>query len=373
MELPTLHNRPLHGVKNVLRKSVVHQRSGKNIPMAVVIRFIEKRFDTYKFSTSYMDIVRHFDITKPHAQRILKIGLTRKLLIAPRSKKPQEYYPNSRHFDVTDYINKKNVPVDTTGTSPFKSPLSLAIEQQKASNFLQSLLFARYVSRQIHKLQLEFTIDKKKLLDRDYYDTISSKMWKQNKGKFIEDFIDGRKVIFTYYKNCTVVIWVTCNENPFDIEKEDDISVLNSFLGQVRDRVEYQLSDPRGRLVPHITHWTLKQCDLNKDVPVTDEAQISLPDIQVKTALGVFRLYVKNLRGQAHYRIEDSRVVNDSIRFLAGLINPDEELKKILGVIAAKLDALVNVKSQMDSGIDETEEIDTGASAVLPTNEGEIG
>src|SRR6266511_2556420 len=202
-----MQSRPLKASNNVPMRELVHTYDQKNIHLRDVVSFAEKRFDAAKLSTTYLNLRDNFEIPKKRAQRMLKRALQKQLVFAPQNKKPQEYYPVSRQFEVTEHLDRKNVLIDTTGTSPFKSPLSSSIEQQKASNFLQSLLFAKYISHQIHKLQLEFTIDKKKLLEKDYYERITTKVWQQNKGKVVEDFIDERKVTFTYYKNCKIAIW----------------------------------------------------------------------------------------------------------------------------------------------------------------------
>jgi hypothetical protein len=356
--------------KNGPTDALVHIHNRNKISIADVISLIEKRFESRKLSTTYVDLREHFGITKKRAQRILKICLTKRLLIAPQNKKPQEYYPYNRRFEVTEHINKKNVPVDTTGT---KSPISLALEQSKASEFLDSLLLARHISRQIHKLQLELTIDNKKLLDKDYYDAFSTKEWPQNRGKALEEFIDERKVTFAYYRNGKIAIWVMCSEKPFNIETEDDILTLSSFLGQVRDRLEYQISDPRGRLVTPITLWTLKQCDLSKDVPISDKAQMTLPDIQLSTAFGVFRLYVKNLKGQPYYRCEDSRSVNDSIRALKSLINPNEDLEKKIDNLTAKIESLIsseNTQSKVSQSVATNSALELGPNDDNTTDSG---
>lgn len=259
-------------------------------------------------------------------------------------KNPQEYFPESRHFQVIEYLNKlDNVPKDTTGTSQFKSPLSYALEQQKASNFLETLLFAKYISRQINKIELEPAIDKKKLLDKDYYFRISAKEWPQNKGKALEEFIDERKIEFVHYRNGNVTITISCSEKTFGIETEEDILNMFSFFGQVRDRLEYQISDPRGRLVAPIANWILKQCEINKDIPITDEAQLTLPDIQLLTAFRVFRLYVKNLGGQPYYRIEELLQVNQPLQVLESMRNPYEALEKKLDLLKARLDSLTSI------------------------------
>jgi hypothetical protein len=91
--------------------------------------------------------------------------------------------------------------------------------------------------------------NKKKMLDQDYYYMILTKEWPQNKGKVQEETIDERTVKFIHYRNCKVMISISCSDRPFPIETEEDILNLFSFIGQVRDRLEYQISDSRGRIV----------------------------------------------------------------------------------------------------------------------------
>jgi hypothetical protein len=56
--------------------------------------------------------------------------------------------------------------------------------------------------------------------------------------------------------------------------------------------------------------WTLKACDLNKDILISDKAQLILPDIQLRYADRVFRLYVKIMEDKAYYRSEESLTLN---------------------------------------------------------------
>ena len=82
---------------------------------------------------------------------------------------------------------------------------------------------------------------------------------------------------------------------------------------------------------------------MNRDVPITDKAQNTLPDIQLSTAYTVFRLYVKDIEGQAHYRIEESRQVNQPLRLLESILNPYASFEKKLGLLEAKLDSLISI------------------------------
>jgi hypothetical protein len=354
---PVPENAPKGGTKNVPSHQLGHfYRCRKNIQLKDVIAFVEKRFVSMKLGTNFQNLQVEFDIGKRRAQRILKRGTEGRLFFVPVRKNPQEYFPTSKRFEVTEYINNQhNVPKGTTGTEHFKSSLSYALEQQKADTFLEALLLSKYISRAIHKLQLEFVIDKQKLLDNDYYDTISSREWPGNRAKVLEEFVEERKVTYAYYRNRRIVISVSCSNKPFSIETDADLIILYSFFGQLRDRLESHIADPRGRLVPQISTWILKQCDLSKDVPITDKAQVTLPDIQISTAFRVFRLYVKNIRGQAHYRCEESLQVNQPLQILDSMLNVNQGVEKRIDELSGKIDSLIdltNKKNETKSGID---------------------
>ena len=63
-------------------------------------------------------------------------------------------------------------------------------------------------------------------------------------------------VSFVVYPNGKVMISVTCSNNAFKLENDEDESTLFSFLGQVKDRLFICfLNDPRERAVPSIMEW----------------------------------------------------------------------------------------------------------------------
>ena len=208
-----------------------------------------------------------------------------------------------------------------------QQPLSTDLEQLKAKNFLDALSLLSSRPLKVHKLLLETNLDK------GCYNLISSVEWKGNRGKPQLELVENSHVTCIYYKNGKVSIDVACARWPFRIESEIDLARLYSFLGQIRDRIERHIQDPKGRLTPSITEWILKQCDFNKDVPITDNAQVTLPDIQLSTAFETFRLYVKNLEGQVYLRCEDSMQINEPVTYLASIINP-------YGRILSKLELL---------------------------------
>jgi hypothetical protein len=315
----------------------------KKIKLGDVKNFVEKRFDRLKKGTTFANLEKEFGVSKRWAQRILKRGRQMGVFFTPVRKNPEEYFPESRHFKVIEHINnQKNVLKGTTGTSRFNSPLSFAIEQQKASNFLEVLLFAKYISRQINKIELEPVINRKEFLKTDYYHMLSVKEWPQNQGKLLVESIDEREINFVHYENGAIMITIACSKKPFNIETEEDIINLFSFFGQVRDRLENQICDRKGRIVGQIGDWILKQCEVNKDIPITDSAQLTLPDIQLSTANRVFRSYVKNLQGHAYNRIEEVLKVNLPVKLLESVLFPQKE-------ILFKLDTILDILNKKDT------------------------
>jgi len=298
-----------------------------------------EKFKKCKEGMTFRDLRDTFGITQRRAQRKLKnlcenysFRSEKKVIFVPEQRKPQQYYPKCLKAEVNEYIAKKrNVLVQPTGVTPSKHPLSNALEAQKAQNFLDILLRLPFAPRYIHKLLLMLSIEK------EYYTTLEHDPKPKNKAKPYEERIGRTLTRYIYSPNGTVEIAVACSDNPFRLENDDDVAILFSFFGQVRDRMLYQLSDLRERIVPPIIDWHLKQCDMNKDIEISDKMQFTLPDIQLKYAGSVFRLYVKLLGEKAAFRCEESLKVDlnlmDGIHYTR---DPDKVLEK-------KLDYLIDL------------------------------
>ena len=78
------------------------------------------------------------------------------------------------------------------------------------------------------------------------------------------------------------MVYISCSDKPFKLEDDNDVSSLFAFLGQTRDRLLHLLSDVREKIVPNVMEWSLIQCDVNRDVEIDDNMQLTLPDIQIK-------------------------------------------------------------------------------------------
>jgi len=307
---------------------------------------------------TWKDIAEKFSCSQGKAQRKLKYLHSKRVLFTAqdlidqginlpptfRDRKPQRYYASSIKADIIEEIKKeyKNVPVQPTGVRTHSSITSLsnAMEHAKAQNFLDALQLLRFTSLHIHNLHILLSIDK------EYYTTIEKQSHSINRGKVHEEHIGKTNVKYTYYPNGKVEILVACSRNPFKIESDGDVSILFSFLGQVKEIMLIQLCDIRERMVPPITEWKLVQCDINNDVEITDKAQLTFPDIQLESADRVFRLYVKSLHDKAVYRCEELLAFNDSplIEALDQIRNPYKALENKIDNLTAIVWKQLNIK-----------------------------
>jgi hypothetical protein len=309
-----------------------------------------------KMGITYNNLMTNFGCTKNQAQRKLKymhsggVIFTAGEIISKgleptagfKNSRPQRYYATAIKSDIIEKLKEdtKNVLLRTTVPSHSRHPLSNCLDYEKATNFLEAMLRLPWRPLHIHKIQIELPIDK------ECYNVITGIQWKGNAGRCVKEIIDHTHVKYVYYKKGKVSVYIECSGNPFRLENEANLAILYSFLGQVRDRLESHVNDPRGRLTANITTWILKQCDFNKDVSISDKAQITLPDIQLSSAFETFRLYVKNLGGDALYRCEDSRKVNQPlVPYLNSTINAAAAMFSRIEKIEGKIDAFLENKT----------------------------
>lgn len=303
----------------------------KLITKEIVESLAIKKYRANGKGISIEDLEIKCSVKKSKAQRSLKyfhsIGVlfTAQNLISQgicllHNRNPQEYFATSMKAEIIENLKKrKSVPVQPTGVNLQKDsiyPLSNAIEHQKAHTFLEALVALAYAPSYIHKLLLMFH------LNTEFFGELEQKENQINTAKSHEEFIGRRHVTYALSPNGTVEVYIATTDTPLRIEEDEDVSVIFAFLGQVRDRFLYHVSDIRERQVPPLLNWILKQCDLNKDIEIDDKAQLTLPDIQLKSADRVFRMYVKIIKDKAYCRGEESLTLNqilpealDNIRY----------------------------------------------------------
>src|SRR5215472_6885565 len=195
--------------------------------------------------------VMEFRCSKANAQRILKDCCVQRILFrSPKRTSPQRYYPSMIKADILEDLKQKgNVPIHLTQVISSKTPL----EQQKAQNLSDILNSLGRYPLYIHKLQLQLSLESR------YYTDIQKNCSKYNKAKQHEERIGTSIVKYLVYPNGKTMIFVACSNNPFKLEDESDVSILYAFLGQVRDRLLYLMTDPHERIVPPIFKWILTE------------------------------------------------------------------------------------------------------------------
>jgi hypothetical protein len=325
----------------LLCKVVPASRGCRRLTGKAVIELAIHKYRSCGKGITFDDVQTRFLLRKTQAQRSLKhFHMGRVLFTAGdlnsqgidllNSTNPQQYFPTCIKADILENLKKRSsVRVGTTVSNPSNlsnhgNALYNAHKYDRAQSFLDVLIQLPYSQLHIHKLQLMLSIDK------EYYQSLTNKAASANKGKCLEENIGCRHVTYTFYPNGRVIIAVRSSDTPFKLETDDDLVILFSFFGQVRDRLIYYVSDIRERGIPLITEWILKECDLNKDVNIDEKAQLHLPDIQLKHADHVFRMYIKSLHDKAVCRGEVSLTLDTPlIRVLESIVLPMRVINQI--------------------------------------------
>ena len=362
-------NVPIQSGHIVPNEQLVHILSSrKHISKTEIERLAIEKYKRCGKGLSFSDIVNQVGCSKTKAQRILKDCCSKSvdnagsrpapgLFRLPKRTKPQQYFPSIIRADILEKLrNRENVPIEATGlnlSSYSNNPISNALDYQKARYFLDVLKLIRFSPLCIHKLQLQLSINS------EVYHDVKHEFNKYNRVKVHLERIGTQvkgipNVKYLIYPNGRVLVYIACSDTPFKLESDNDVSFLFAFLGQVRDRLLYVLSDVRERFVPSIMDWRLLECDVNKDVVVDDIDQLTLPNILLKDADRVFRLYVKSLHDKSVYRCEESLTIDlpislalDEIRF--PYKSTIDSIKHAVDEINQKLDSSSNSKCSTSS------------------------
>lgn len=158
----------------------------------------------------------------------------------------------------------------------------------------------------------------------------------RNQGKEHVEIIGKVRVSYQFYPNGTVVVFTESSNNPFKIEDEVDRSRIIAFFGQVKDRLVMFLMDRHERLVPEIMDWELTQCDINKDVKVSDWFHLSGIKVQLKHLDHLFSVYIKSMGVDTVCRIEERKSLKhtSAIEFIDKVFNPFEKIEKLSDLLA---------------------------------------
>ena len=253
---------------------------------------------------------------KVQAQITLKHCLERQVIFTVSNHKPQHYYPICLKSKISKAKMSKNIPIGVTGVAYSKAPAlpysktnnnnscieSIAI--QSLEGYVLPLLPSSPLF--IHKMQFKLKIDP------ECYNDLDLSIGKVNNGKEHVEVIGRVRASYRFYSNGTVMVFTESSNTPFKLEDESDRSRLIAFFGQVRDRLVSYLADTHERIVPDLMEWELTQCDVNRDIRVSDWLQFTGIKIQVKHMDHLFRIYIKSMGEKRVCRIEESLTCNAS-------------------------------------------------------------
>jgi hypothetical protein len=169
-----------------------------------------------------------------------------------------------------------------------------------------------------------------------------------NKGKKTTEVLGTSKVDYTFYPNGTVNVEVMCSNHPFRLQTEEDRSHLLVFLGQIEQVLISILYASHGRIVPNVLEWEVTECDINKDIKVSDWFHWTGLKIQVKHMDHLFSLYIKKMGKDTVYRVEERKHPHKpAVDFINDIFNPIEKVEKQIAALNTKISAVYDIVSKL--------------------------
>lgn len=167
-----------------------------------------------------------------------------------------------------------------------------------------------------------------------YYQALQLPSYKQNIGKYQVLEIDNIPVSHVFYPNGTCDIYAKNSQNPFKLQTDKDRINLMAFIGKINDNLPPQVA------VPDIDQWDFTECDINRDVKVSDLLHLSNVKVQVKHMDHLFRIYIKRIDNEAFCRVEETKNLKmPVIDAINHILNPYDrverqisEIKRLLNV-----------------------------------------
>ncbi|HET7148060.1 MAG TPA: hypothetical protein VFI73_06115 [Candidatus Nitrosopolaris sp.] len=261
-----------------------------------------------------------------------------------KNKSPQEFFPTCIKAEIIEALAKqKNVQVNPTGVTHSSVLTSSDCIDQTLEDHILPLLSAAPLH--IHNIHLKTKIS------TNCYPELSLPPMPRSKGKRHSEIVGTSRIDYTFYPNGTVNVEISCSNHPFKLQTEQDRSRLLAFFGQVRQVLTFFLKDPHERIVPDIMEWELTECDINKDIKVSDWFHFTGPKILVKHFDHLFCLYIKAVGKDTVYRVEERKHPHKHpLEFINDIFNPVERLEKQIAELKEeqdkKLSAIHNILSR---------------------------
>jgi RecA/RadA recombinase len=236
-----------------------------------------------------------------------------------RRTNPQQYFASEDDAEMAAIPREKNTHSDPTGVRSSSSPnghsslsrdgppLANILEYRGIQDFYHALIMLKVAPLAIHNIRLYL-----KLTDPKRYDVISTDYEEENKAKVLRRRKGDVHTTYKVYPHGAVEIFIECSKAAFPIETDSDITELFSFVGGVCHTLQDWLYDVNAYIVPPITQWRLVHADVCKDVKVPERLHLTVPNMELRTAERVLRMYVKNLGPVSVLRLEEMRVFEEA-------------------------------------------------------------
>lgn len=297
-----------------------------------------------------------------------------------QNHRPQQYYPTCLKSEILKAKIAKIIPVRVTQVGHSSSNLNPIQIKDNNNSISSNSRFANlesaiiqslegYVlpllssaSLRIHKIQFRLKII------QEYYNELNLSTGKGNNGKQHIEIIGKVRVSYLFYANGTVMIFTENSNHPFKLEDDTDRSRLMAFFGQVRDRMIVLLADRHERVVPDLMEWYVTQCDINKDIVVSDWIQFTGLNMQMKHLDHIFRVYVKALGKHTVCRVEESIYPKSTtaVEAINNTLNPFERIENKIDEIGRKIDDFTSPVKVTNNGQDS---VGSGDNVNLDTSD----
>ena len=100
--------------------------------------------------------------------------------------------------------------------------------------------------------------------------------------------------------------------------------------------------DKHERLVPDIMNWELTECDINKDIKVSDSLHLCGIKMQVKHLDRLFSIYIKSMGKDTVCRVEERKSPSSApaVEFIDQIFNPSKRIENHSS-LERKLDQII--------------------------------
>jgi hypothetical protein len=160
------------------------------------------------------------------------------------------------------------------------------------------------------------------------YQSLQLPSYKQNVGKYQVLGINNIPVSYVFYPNGTIDIYTKNSDRPFRLHTEGDRVKLLSFIENIKNNLPPQVA------VLEIELWEFTECDINRDVRVSDLLHFASVKVQVKHMDHLFRVYIKKIGDKTICRVEETKNLSLSVvEAIDHIFNPYVRVERQLSEI----------------------------------------